>query len=491
MFGWLKSILENIRNINSSLDEFKKDTVIQSLPSYTYVKRAKKALEKDDYTGAETILLQALELPQKDSLVYKYLGVTYERQGKFDLAVENYQISADIEPHDKMVWQRLGFALISYKEYERAEKSFENADKIQSGNTDTLTGWGMALMKQQKYSEAREKFTTASKYNRYNFSAIFLCAVMEIKLEMYDKAESKLAFLANVAPNESNTFEYARLYAIKDDYDNAIYYAKKSLEINAKMFPSYVLLGQMYSEKFDFVNSNENFELAEKISSDNAEMYLHWGKLLQNFERFDDAKEKLLKALELDNGNIEIFSQLALCSAQRNELEEAENFIEKIQGTEENNKIRLAKAIIHIAKNEFEEALKCLRSNSENWLFSYYIAKCYEKSANKVKAKEYYENSIAINPKYISGYVSYVNFLISDDNFEDAQRKLRKALKFNENNSELLNLMFYVSYILVKDSDCEYNIKEALAITQKFENAESFRYPEYKAELEKLLRRIN
>lgn len=72
-------------------------------------------------------------------------------------------------------------------------------------------GWGMALMKLEKFADAREKFVLSVKMNKYNSNALFLAAVMEIKLKMYDEAENKLQFLANVSPNEANSFEYARL----------------------------------------------------------------------------------------------------------------------------------------------------------------------------------------------------------------------------------------------------------------------------------------
>ena len=264
MFNWLIQAVNKVKEISGSIDKYKEDSVIQSLPSYSCVSRAKKLIEQNKFEDAKLILERALSLPQKDALVYKYLGVVNERLGNSDLAVENYQTSADIEPHDKTIWQKLGFALISVGKFEQAEKSFENADKVQGNNTDTFTGWGMALMKQKKYSQAREKFMNASKINKYNFSAVFLCAVMEIKLEMYDKAEMKLTFLANVCPNESNTFEFARLKAIKNDISSAIHYAKKSLEYNPEMLPAYILLGQLYASNYEREKSIEYFEEAEE-----------------------------------------------------------------------------------------------------------------------------------------------------------------------------------------------------------------------------------
>ena len=94
-----------------------------------------------------------------------------------------------------------------------------------------------------------------------------------------------------------------------------------------------------------------------------------------------------------------------------------------------------------------------------------------------------------VNPKYTTAYIDYVKYLISKDNFADAQRKLRKALKNEEDNIVLLNLMFNVSYILVKDKVCEYNVKEVLTVAEKIENInpDLFEYPVQKQELINLL----
>ncbi len=119
--------------------------------------------------------------------------------------------------------------------------------KVCPFNTDVFTGWGMALMKLKKYALARDKFVTASKISKYNFTAILLSAVMEIKLNDYESAEMKLSFLAKVAPNEGSLYEYAHLKLLKSDYDAAIKYAKKTLEVNKQMLPAYLILGEVYS----------------------------------------------------------------------------------------------------------------------------------------------------------------------------------------------------------------------------------------------------
>lgn len=490
MFDWLVQTLNKIKEISGSIDKYKKDTVIQSLPSYSCVSRAKKLLEQNKPLEAKEVLEKALSLPQKDALVYKYLGIVYEKLGDNAAAVENFQMSADIEPQDKEIWKKLGFALITVGKFEQAEKSFENADKIQSSNTDTFTGWGMALMKQKKFREAREKFMSAIKFNRYNFSAVFLCAVMEIKLEMYDKAEMKLTFLANVCPNESNTFEFARLKALKNDISSAVHYAQKSLEYNQDMLPAYILLGQLYANSFNKEKSLEYFEKAEQRNLIAPSLYLEWAKVLEKFGSYDDAKLKLLKAAELNSDDLEVMANLGLCCVTRKEFDEARPLLERVLEKEPDNfVVKQALGITDYENNNIDNAIEILKSNDEDCVNCYYLAKCYEKKNNDTKVKDYYEAAINRNPQYLASFIDYSKYLISKSEFDEARRKLRKALKADENNITLLNMLFFVSYVLVKDEVYEYNVKETIKIAQKIEeiNPDLFEYPEQKAELEKLL----
>ncbi len=490
MSDWLKKIFENVKELSSSIDKYKKDTIVQSLPSLTYVNRAKKLIEQKKYDEAEGLLLKALELPQKDALVYKYLGAVYEKTFKNDLAVENYQISADLEPHDKIIWQRLGFSLISVNKYQQAVNAFDNSNKIQAGNSDTFTGWGMALMKLKKYNEAREKFDEAVKYNKYNFMAMFLSAVADIKLKAYDKADTKLSFLLKVVPNESNLFEYARLKAIKNDYENAIFYAKKALEYNSRMLPAYILLGQVYGYIYDKENSLKYYSEAEEKGFTKADLYLEWGKTLQRFEMFNESEEKLLKAYECDDENIEVLSLLGLCYVSQKDFDKASPFLQKVLEKDSKNKaVKQAYGIIKYETGDLKEAISCFKSDDEDSLNCYYLAKCHEKLGNDTKVREFYDISLRINSKNVKVFTDYVNYLLSREDYLEAQRKLRRALKIDKDNIQLLNLMFYTIYILVKDNICEYNVKEALSIAEKIESKgpDLFEYPGQKQELINLL----
>lgn len=106
--------------------------------------------------------------------------------------------------------------------------------------------------------------------------------------------------------------------------------------------------------------------------------------------------------------------------------------------------------------------------------------------------KEYYENAVKRFPALIKAYIDYSNYLIQKNDYAEAQRKLRKAVKADENNIEILNLLFHVSYILVKENLCEYNVKEVIALGDKIIslNPEAFKYNDEKTELENILNNL-
>lgn len=489
MFDWLKNISDKVKSLNVSVDNYKEETGNQTMPAIAYVNQAKKLIDESRFEEAKVALNNALSLTEKDPLVYKYLGICEERTGNLDGAIAYFKKSASINPQDKNIWHKLGLAEINKRDFENAEKSFEEANKVSPLNTDIQTGWGMALFKQKKYVEALEKFTNALKVNRYNFSAMLLAAISEVRLGKYDDAEKKLKFLISANANEGCMYEYANLHFLKEDYDTAINYAQKSLLYNPTMLPAYLLLGKIYSMKFDYENSMKFLSqaLAQNLAS--PALFVEWADALVRLYRFYEAKEFYQKALEYDVNLVEAQNGMALCSALTGDLDKAHELLSVIDNTE---KLYETKGVLEYNYGNTEEAINlfknALKENPKSNYVYFLLAKCYEKLGNANMVKDSYDKLTKFNDKFADGFLEYAKYLISQNDFKDAQRKLRKANKIEENNQEILNLLFYTSYILVKENICEYNVKEAIAVADKIKNLD---YPEYKAELEEILKNLN
>ena len=232
------------------------------------------------------------------------------------------------------------------------------------------------------------------------------------------------------------------------------------------------------------------FELAFEKDLISSALYLEWGKALQKFEMYDEALEKLQKAFDLEPENIDVLASLGFCYAIKRDLDKAEPLLQKaLEKDPENKKVKQALGVIAYKNGDIDKTISILKSSDENEISCYYLAKCFEQQGDDIRTIDYYEACLRCNDNFITAYIDYVNYLISKGEFADAKRKLRKALKNDENNVVLLNLMFYVSYILVKDNVCEYNVKETLEIAEKIEsiNPDLFEYPVQKQELINIL----
>ena len=472
MLNKLKEIIKKILNLSKKLDSYEKDSVVQALPSLAYVNRAKKCIEKNNYAEAEKILEEAMELPQEDALVYKYLGLICERTGRLADAIVAYKKSANVNNADKDIWRLLGFALVNCNQSEEAIEAFENANKMAPANTDVFAGWGMALMKLKRYAEAHEKFTEAVRLNRYNFMALLMSAIMEVRLERYNDAEAKLNFLANVSPNETNNYEYANLKYIKQDYDSAIHYAKKSLEFNSNLLPAYLLLGKLYVIKDDKEQSLNMYKTAEERELKSPHLYYDWAITLQMFEEYNDSREKFTKVLEFVPEEQDAKTGLAMIEAIEGNTETAEQILSGINKLDETNYLLTkTKAIIALNKKDYDNAITLLKSIQERMFFDntikYFMALAYDGLNNTTKAKEFFEAATEHQNYSINIYIKFAEFLIKIGEPENARRKLHKILKHNENNIDILKLLFDTGYILAKKGDSEYNIKETIAIADK------------------------
>lgn len=496
MFAKLKEIINKILSLSKQLDNYKKDSVVEGMPSLAYVNRAKKCIARNEFEKAEKILEEAMELPQEDALVYKYLGIVCERTNRLHDAIIAYKKSANINGADKEIWRFLGFALMNCNLSEEAIEAFENANKINPSNTDVYAGWGMSLMKLKRYEEAHEKFMESVRLNRYNFMALLLAAIMEVRLERYNDAEAKLNFLANVSPNETNTYEYANLKYIKKDYDSAIHYAKKALSYNPNMLPVYLLLGKLYAIKGKKEDSLNTYKIAEERGLITPHLYFDWAVTLQMYGYYEQAKLYFTKTLSIVPAENEANAGLALANACTGNIEEAENLLSQINGMSDDNYVYAkARGVVALKKGDYQNAINLFKSVQEKMFFdntlNIFIANAYEALNDVNNAKEYYENALLNAGDNVSVYLMYSKFLIAQQDYSSAQRKLKRALKFSENNTEILNLLFHVDYILVKENVSDYNIKETLSIADKIIliDSEAFNYPEEKADLENILNR--
>ena len=106
---------------------------------------------------------------------------------------------------------------------------------------------------------------------------------------------------------------------------------------------------------------------------------------------------------------------------------------------------------------------------------------------SQYKVREYLDKFTQGNPDYAQGHIDYAQWLINVSDFEEARRKLKKALKLEPDNLDAINMLFLTQFTLVKKNICEYNIKEAISVADRALELGRFDYTPQKQELERML----
>ena len=138
MLNKLKKIYEDIKNLNKSVNNYQSDSIVPSLPTVAYVNKAKSLIEAKDYDGAVQVLMSAIDISDKDPLVFKYLGKISEMKRNFKDAYTFYEKSANLNPNDKEIWLRLGMSYLYSDVLDKAIHCFELANRLTPMNTDVL-----------------------------------------------------------------------------------------------------------------------------------------------------------------------------------------------------------------------------------------------------------------------------------------------------------------------------------------------------------------
>lgn len=144
----------------------------------------------------------------------------------------------------------------------------------------------------------------------------------------FDQAESffQQALKEDCSYSKDTIYMYiANCYSQKGDFDSAILYRKKALEIDASDFDNYNNLGMLYRLKKDDASAEIMFKKATELAPKNIVAFASLGALYLTANRIDEAIEYFDKALYIDDSDGAVHADLAICYARKGKFDDAEN----------------------------------------------------------------------------------------------------------------------------------------------------------------------
>ncbi|MBN2135218.1 MAG: tetratricopeptide repeat protein [Acidobacteria bacterium] len=282
------------------------------------------------------------------------------------------------------------------------------------------------------------------KYNsKKNFITVRNLALIYHYIGETEKANALCEEMLALDDKDYTAYEvYAYLHFWQDQYDEALAYAKKGLQVKKDNCRSWRLVGHCQFEK----NNLDEAEAAYKAAISYEEGYLRgWyslGQLILNYpDRYAEGLQSISKAISINPGywnsyftmvnfylgNKRHTEALAECyriltlSPPPAVMIEAYNYL----------------GLLYYSKGEHRKALmnfqKVLEKEPSSSLALYYIGQIKLKSGEPEQALNYFERSIEADPNFVWPYTQSGFALIELKQLDKATKKFNRALELDSN----------------------------------------------------------
>lgn len=470
----------------------------------------KKAVNVDpNYHAAHYVLclsyklVNQLDLAEKELLIanslkplFAYghveLGEVYYKLGNLAKAKSELEIGIKLKPDYPYAFFLLGKAYRDNKEYKNAIEYFNRANElIESGYSKAL--FEMAMI----YSEMREfgnALDTLRRIEYFYSDDEGLNKGLELYGTFYESNKKNPVFLQN----------YAYIYFLKDDYENAIKYFTKSLEIYKSNFKCNYELGISYKnlpidfnldedsynriyvqnmkkageylskaiqetplkynvlislaelyETYSYPEKNDEkaislYKMAIELKPLNTELYLNVSNLYKNIKKYSEAKQFAYKAISLNDKIPSAYVTLGDIYKEEKDFNKAiENYNKSLELDKSSAYILYKIGRIYEEQEQFSDALTKYQEAYEKSKSNKFLRSLYLKDIATIYIKQ---------EKYLDAIDTYKKILNDDPNDSDALFYL--AFTYSQNNQLEKAIETYnkVIEITPNESSAHYNL---------------------------------
>lgn len=390
---------------------------------------------KNDYTGALSMYEKAEKLNPSNVNTRLNLGTLYQAKKEYETAIAAYDTILDVNPNFKLAYlykaqcyKALGNKDAALENYKLAlnldPNNFEIKNEMQSLHEENMTP-----------AQKLDYYCAQLQQNPQNSEVAYKYAY---ELHKAGKVQDAIYYYHQTInldiKNEDAYINLAQAYKQQKDYDKAseiLAKAKKlfpenktvknqSASLEAEMTSLlYADASALYGEK-KYLDAIETYK---KINPQTAESLLGIGACYQAMNNYSQAAEFYIKSLEKDPNNAETAYYVALAFSNAENFDMAKTYAKRTLVIDPNNKnakelmtyvieqentVRMDKAIEFFEKEDYTQALNLLNSvivqdNTDSNAY-YYRAMIYDNQKKYQLAINDYKKAIQNNSQMLIAY---------------------------------------------------------------------------------------
>ena len=337
-----------------------------SHPQPTLVEQAEAAMDRSEWRAAEELLAKATSSSPpgnpKDARAWFDLGYVMHAEKNYPEAIAAYRKAAQLQPQSFECALNLGL-MLAHEKLPEAEKALERATTLKpstdhandamarawaalaelrirdaksaseawtkavelSPTEPNLVEYGLSLEKCcADRPGAEREYRRALEQNAKSHDALSLLTNLYIGWRKWPEAGQTLAQLLAIEPsNETAHLQLARVYNMQEKYTESATECRKALELKPDDRDALRELGYVLEQMKQWPEAEKSYRALLDKDPKNAEALMGLGSALLGELKYKDAKETLLRCVQINSNWPEAFGQLARAAQRDKDYEMA------------------------------------------------------------------------------------------------------------------------------------------------------------------------
>jgi len=477
-------------SVNGPKGQVTKQMVIKKKKAMDLFIEGKVAEEKENFAGAITSYMEALQYDPKSEDITRDLADAagiLAAKGMTDDAVSIFMLMVERDPLDVDAWISLGEFYIGNERFNDARNTFTKGLEKNPDNTLLLIGKGNSCLQLYDWDCAIANYEKADSLGLKNAKILkTLCALyfyagrdsdgnnMLDSLKSMGDDDASLYFSLGKSMNFLGHYDEAVNYFRKgfdkdvdklkegylrekyamyvnaltklDRYDEALTLVQGEMEKHIKDLNKIKRLeASIYVDMERFDDAIAIYEWLMASDPQNIDYYFGLGQIYMMAEEYKKAEQTLLKVRKIDSKNIGYLMQLSMLYDTTGEFKKAEEALLKVLKLEPENDLALNNLAYMYIENDknisraIDMVKRAIEKKPENGAYHDTLGWGYYKKDQYKKAKKHIENALVweeINGKGII-YEHYGDILVKLKMKKEAIEAYRKAIESGEDKSKI------------------------------------------------------
>ncbi|MDO9577221.1 MAG: tetratricopeptide repeat protein [Candidatus Cloacimonadales bacterium] len=248
------------------------------------------------------------------------------------------------------------------------------------------------------------------------------------------------------------------------EYDNAILYYQKAIEIKPDFIEAYHNMGCAYCNKGNYDKAIECFQKAIEIKPDFAEAYLNMGVTYRNKGNYDKAIECYQNSIRINPNNAKAYTNMGIVYGNKGNYNKEIEYYQKSIELFPYSKTYFNMGLAYYDIGKYNDAIQCyenaIKLDPNNGDAYFNLGNVYLEIREEINAIMNFKKTIEINPYDEVAYYNIGNAYNDLGYYDKAITYFQKAIELKPDYAEAYN---NIGFSYVKKG----NFEKSIEYTQK------------------------